>query len=92
MSKSTDRLLEILQAASTPAWQLTPMQMRGEAKLTFSILTEGEPLLKLEIKGALGGSEQIMNLPALDEHIAELIKHRDLLAELVEKQKSASTD
>lgn len=73
-----------------PAWKISPIAVeRFGVKREFSIVTGDIPLLKIEDKDEHGGviATQTMNLPAIDDFIGQLIKHRDILAGL-QKDKS----
>lgn len=82
MSRSLDKLLELLKPE--PAWAMTPTSVRRSVKLTqaMSILPDG-PLLRIEYKDSMSGEvavDMALTLEQVDYQIGELIKMRDMLA------------
>ncbi len=81
---STDKLIDLLKATQTPSWTSAPIEAGRleNAERTFAMLTEGEPRLCITVKSASVITQSTFTLAGLDEHIAELIRQRDLLAKL----------
>lgn len=83
-----DKLLDLLKepAWSAPTWITAPSMQTEQAAIHFSILTDGNPSLQIEIKSKSVSTLLTYQLEGLDAHIAELIRHRDMLAAIKPKE------